>query len=76
MMKSPPYTEPTNESRAEMAGYAMAAFRSQSGADEEDALSDLLVDLMHFADRTNQDFDAALDRARMHYEAESAGEAA
>ena len=31
-------------------------------------------DLMHYSDRNNFDFDAALDRARWHYEAETAGE--
>jgi hypothetical protein len=31
---------------------------------------DLLCDLMHWADATNFDFDAALDRARHNYQAE------
>jgi hypothetical protein len=45
-----------------------------TGTDEEDALGDLLADLMHWADRRNFDFGLALDRARWHYEEETTGE--
>ena len=44
--------------------------------DAEEALGDLLTDLMHWSDRSGFDFDAALERARTHYEAETAGEEA
>jgi hypothetical protein len=43
----------------------------ETGTDQEAALGDLLADLMHWTDRNGQDFDAALDRARGHYEAET-----
>jgi hypothetical protein len=60
----------TNLERANWADKAVLAFREQTGCDHEDALADLLCDLMHWADVQNFDFDMALDRARMHYEAE------
>jgi len=47
---------------------------AETGTDLEDALADLLADLMHWADRNSHDFDAALERARWHYEAETAAE--
>jgi hypothetical protein len=63
-----------NADRAKWAQAALRAFRKATGADAEEALGDLLCDLMHWSDRNNFDFEAALDRARMHYEAETAGE--
>jgi hypothetical protein len=68
----PPDPENQNDDRATWAATALRAFRKATGTDEEDALGDLLADLMHWSDRNNFDFDAALDRARMHYEAETA----
>ncbi|WP_161967513.1 hypothetical protein [Fimbriiglobus ruber] len=41
--------------------------------DDMDVLSDLLGDLMHWADRNNCDFEAASLRAQSHYEAETGG---
>jgi hypothetical protein len=67
----PPDPEGMNEARSTWAAQAIDAFRDATGTDEEDALSDLLADLMHFADRRHHDFDAALLRARDHYEAET-----
>ena len=49
-----------------------AAFREATGTDAEDALSDLLADLMHWADRSDYDFEAALLRGRGHYGTETA----
>jgi hypothetical protein len=60
----------TNLDRANWADKAILAFREQTGCDLDDSLGDLLCDLMHWADARNFDFDAALDRARQHYEAE------
>jgi hypothetical protein len=70
----PPDPENMNDDRARWAETALRAFRRATGADAEEALGDLLSDLMHWSDRSNFDFEAALDRARMHYEAETAGE--
>jgi hypothetical protein len=47
------------------------SFLKQTGVDYEDALGDLLGDLMHLADREPFDFEPALGRARGHYAAET-----
>lgn len=63
----PPDPEAMNDRRAESAAAALRAFMEATGTDEEDALGDLVGDLMHWADRHKFDFDLALDRARSHY---------
>ena len=68
----PPDPDGMNFDRASWADQAISAFRGATGTDREDALSDLLADLMHWADRAGYGFDEALDRARAHYEAETA----
>jgi hypothetical protein len=72
--KLPPDPEGMNDSRAEWAGKAIAALQLATGTDDADALGDLLADLMHWADRNDYDFEAALSRAQGHYEAETGGE--
>lgn len=67
----PPDPDGKNDDRAAWAGAALAKFMLLTGTDLEDAVGDLLTDLMHWTDRNNYDFDAALDRARFHYEAET-----
>lgn len=62
---------PTSLQRAAWAEEALLAFRKESRCDHEDSLGDLLADLMHWASFTGFDFDLALDRARMHYDAEA-----
>lgn len=50
--------------------------QNQGEGDVEDghaywmAVGDLLADLMHYCNRQGMDFDAAVEHARMHYEAE------
>jgi hypothetical protein len=61
-----------NFDRASWADKAISTFRDATGTDMEDALSDLLTDLMHWADRAGYSFKEALDRARSHYKAETA----
>lgn len=61
---------PTNLERAEWAAAALRHFQSATGADYEDALPDLLCDLLHWSDRDDVNFHKALKTARMHYEAE------
>jgi hypothetical protein len=68
--KMPPDPGNMNDRCAECAAAALSTFMKETGTDKEDALADL----MHWADRGSHDFDAALDRARYHYEAETAGE--
>jgi len=69
----PPDPEKMNGDRTEWAAAALRQFQCATGCDYEDSLGDLLSDLMHWSDRNNFDFEAALCRARGHYEAETAG---
>jgi hypothetical protein len=69
--KLPPDPEDMNDDRADSADVALKAFMQARTTDFEDSLGDLLGNLMHWADRNAFDFDAALDRARFHYEAET-----
>ena len=66
----------TNADRAELAAAALRHFQRTTGTDDEDALGELLCGLMHWASANNFNFDAALCRARGHYEAEFAEAAA
>ncbi len=66
----PPDPDGMNGDRAEWAKAALTAFQTVTGTDDEDALGDLLANLMHFSDREGYDFDAALERARGHYGSE------
>ena len=70
-MKLPPDPEGMNDDRAQSADIAIRAFIEARPTDFEDSLGDLLGNLMHWADRNNFDFDAALDRALFHYKAET-----
>jgi hypothetical protein len=70
----PPDPDGMNDDRSNWAGSAPAKFMEVTGTEEADALGDLLADLMHWADRKGYDFDAALECARAHYHAETAGE--
>lgn len=69
----PPDPDGMNGKRSGWAGQAIAAFMHATGTDREDALSDLLADLMHWSDRSGLPFAAELDRARNHYGAETLG---
>jgi hypothetical protein len=62
----PPNPDGLNSARAEWAQAAIIAFRKVTGAEEE-ALSDLLCDLMHLADRQGENFYASLGRAINNY---------
>jgi hypothetical protein len=70
----PPDPEGKNDDRAKWAAAALRQFRHTTGADHEDSLGDLLCDLMHWSDRNNFDFEAALSRAQGHYQAETEGD--
>lgn len=63
-----------NSDRAAWARNAIVAFMATVGGDREDALPDLLTDLMHMADVDGDDFDDDLRRARGNYEEEIAEE--
>ena len=70
----PPDPDGLNDDRAAWAGSALAAFVRTTGTDEEDAVGDLLADLMHWCDRHGHDFALARSRAEGHYAAETGGE--
>ena len=70
----PPDPDEQNDSRAAWAHAAILAFERETQTDREDALCDLLCDLMHWADRAPFSFSNELDRARQHYAAETDGE--
>ncbi len=67
----PPDPEGMNDNRAAWAGEALAVFMLATGTDLEDAVSDLIADLMHWCDRHGIAFDEELARAATHYEAET-----
>lgn len=69
----PPDPEEMNAERADWAAAALCQFECATGTDYDDALADLLCDLMHWCDRNDFDFDAAMSIARMHYDAETGG---
>ena len=52
------------------AATALVAFVEVTGMEYQDALPNLLADLMHWCDRKEEDFAGALDVARAQYEAE------
>ena len=60
-----------NDQRAAWAGLAIRTFRWTTGSDLEEALADLLADLMHWSDRSGIPFEASLELARFHYDAET-----
>lgn len=60
-----------NARRAEWGGEAIDRFQQITGTEDEDALADLLCDLMHWARESNQSFHLELCRAVTHYEAET-----
>lgn len=76
----PPDPTGINGDRSGWAQSAIAAFQEATGADDCDALADLLGDLMHWADREGPrgdpsfTFDSELARGTMHYEAETSGQ--
>ena len=60
-----------NQTRADRAYRLALVYRQWVGADEDDpetVLADILADMMH---EHPEDFDAALDRARRNYDAET-----
>jgi hypothetical protein len=63
---------PTNLERAEWAEAVLPHFQSATGTDDDNALPDLLCDLLHWSDREDFNFQDALDTARMHHQAECA----
>lgn len=67
----PPDPEGQNFNRAAWADVGLRAFQEETKTDDEDLLSDLLCDLMHWADRSGEDFEGRLERARRAYREET-----
>lgn len=70
----PPDPDGQNDDRAEWAGKALTLFQHITGTDREDAVCDILVDMMHYCDRAGFDFASELRRAQQHYKAETSKE--
>lgn len=68
----PPDPDGMNGERARFAGVAL---EHVCGTDREDSLSDLLCDLMHWADRNDLDFQNELERAIRNYHSETSFDA-
>ena len=62
--------EINNRDRAEFAASALDYFQVACPCGDDDALTDLLCDLMHWANQTSFDFDAELARAKRNYSSE------
>ena len=62
-----------NRRRAQWAKCAIDSFRAATRTDREDALCDLLCDLMHYARQHRFNFTGELDRATFHFNAEAQG---
>ena len=61
---------PSNDLRAAWADQALGLFQNITRTDREDALPDLLCNLMHLSVREGWDFDAALRRGEANFNAE------
>ena len=68
----PPDPDGLNGRRSGWAASALVAFMQTTGTDQEDAVADLLSDLIHWCDRhMNGTFEHQLSRARGMYEDET-----
>ena len=68
--------ERKNAARARWAGQAVQEFRAATGTDKQDALANLLGNLMHWADRNKLNYVAELARGRRYYTDETASTSA
>ena len=71
----PPDPDGMNGERARLAGNTISMFERAAHTDREDSLSDLLVNLIHWADRNDLDFQDELDRAIRNYHSETSFDA-
>lgn len=62
-----------NTRRAGFAVTGLTAFAEETGAEDENIVSDFLCDLMHLCDALSVDLTDEMDRARVHYTAELRG---
>jgi hypothetical protein len=66
-----PDPERMNDERACWAEYALGKFKERTGTDDEDAMSDLLSDLIHLAHVRGESFANELRRALGHFAEET-----
>ena len=66
-MKLPTDPQKRNEERALWAQITLAAFMAETSTDEGDALVEFLAGVMHWCDRSGENFEAHLERARSLY---------
>jgi len=69
-----PDPEGMNAERASWARQALATFKAETRCGEEDAVADLMTNLMHHCDRAGLDFIAEMGRAVRNYEQETSSE--
>jgi hypothetical protein len=67
----PPDPERKNDERAWWSEIALTAFQAATGADDGDAISDLLADLGHYCDRKGINLVDELRRGYFHYDEET-----
>ena len=70
----PPDPDSMNDRRAEWAAQTIERFQFITRTDDEDAVADLLNNLMHYCDRSSQSFQHQLRRARGMYRDETSEE--
>ena len=70
-MKLPTDPLGRNDERALWAQIALAAFVAETSTDENTALVEFLVGVMHWCDRSGESFEANLERARSLYREET-----
>ena len=70
-MKLPTDPQGRNDERALWAQIALAAFVAETSTDENTAVVEFLVGVMHWCDRSGESFEAHLERARSWYSEET-----
>lgn len=61
---------PTNSDRAAWAQAALDAFQSVCRTDDQDAIKDLVCDLLHLARQRGENTDSIFGGAELHFNAE------
>lgn len=70
--KLPPDPDGMNDQRAEWADQSIACFQDATNTEDENAICDLLANIMHRCDQRGDNFAEELRRALTHYDAETA----
>jgi hypothetical protein len=73
MARQPRYVGVTNRDRARWAEIALRYYQVETGSEDEDAIADLIGDLMHLARHRRLDPHEQAERGRYHFGEEEAG---